>query len=187
MEDKMLLIIISLLILLIAIILIAFSYNSFIQLKNNINKSWANIDVSLKQRSDELPNLIATVKGYMGHERGTLEVLTNERTKVISESSLSKKAAADTNVSGAIKTIFAVAENYPNLKADENFLKLQKRITEIENMLADRREFFNDCINIYNTKVHSFPSLLVAKLMKLKDEEYFKVAEEDKHLVKVSY
>jgi LemA protein len=168
--------------LLIALLLI---YNGLVRLKNNIKKSWANIDVLLKQRSDELPNLIASVKGYMEHERATLEVLTKARTDVLQATTLSKKAASDMLITESLKTIFAVAENYPNLKANENFLKLQIRITALENELADRREFYNDSINIYNIRIHSFPDMMVARMMKCIDEQLFKTSDEDKAIVQV--
>jgi LemA protein len=161
-------------------------FNGLVRLKNNIRKSWANIDVLLKQRSDEVPNLVTTVKGYMEHERGTLEALTKARTDVLQAQTLSRKAASDNIITEALKTIFAVAENYPNLKANENFLKLQLRITGIEDELADRREFYNDSVNIYNIRIHSFPDLFVARLMKYSEEQLFKASEEDKAVVQVS-
>lgn len=154
-------------------------YNSFIQLKNDIRKSWANIDVLLRQRSDEIPNLIGCVKGYMQHERATLDSLTNARASILQAEKLHEKAAADNVISASLKTIFAVAENYPDLKANQNFLRLQERITELENELADRRELYNDSVTIYNTRVHSFPDLLVARLMRATDEPWFKATEAD--------
>jgi LemA protein len=169
--------------LLIALLLI---YNGLVRLKNNIKKSWANIDVLLKQRSDELPNLIATVKGYMEHERSTLETLTKARTDILQATTLSKKAVADSAITEALKTIFAVAENYPNLKANENFLKLQNRITGLENELADRREFYNDSVTLYNTHIHSIPDLIVARLLNYTDEQWFKALDEDKAVVEVN-
>ena len=161
-------------------------YNGLVRLKNNIEKSWANIDVLLKQRSDELPNLIASVKGYMVHERTTLEVLTKARTDVLKAPTLSKKAVADNVITETLKTIFAIAENYPNLKANENFLKLQNRITALENELADRREFYNDSINIYNIRINSIPDIIVARLLNYTDEQWFKALDEDKAIVRVN-
>jgi len=161
-------------------------YNGLVRLKNNIEKSWANIDVLLKQRSDELPNLIASVKGYMVHERTTLETLTKARTDILNAPTLSKKAVADNVITEALKTIFAVAENYPNLKANENFLKLQNRITSLENELADRREFYNDSVNIYNIRIHSIPDMIVAWLLNYTDKQWFKALEEDKAIVRVN-
>jgi LemA protein len=160
-------------------------YNGLVRLKNNIEKSWANIDVLLKQRSDELPNLIASVKGYMAHERTTLEALTKARIDVLKEQTLSKKAVADNVITEALKTIFAVAENYPNLKANENFLKLQSRITALENELTDRREFYNDSVNIYNIRIHSIPDMVVARLLNYTDEPWFKTLYENKAVAQV--
>jgi LemA protein len=173
------------LILLVILLSLFLMYNGLIRLRNNIKKSWANIDVLLKQRSDEVPNLIATVKGYMEHERNTLEVLTKARTEVLQVTTLSKKAVSDNIITESLKTIFAVAEGYPNLKANENFLKLQTRITALENELADRREFYNDSVNIYNIRIHSIPDMIVARMMKATDEQLFKASEEDKKVVSV--
>jgi LemA protein len=179
------LIIIGLILLTIVIALLVI-YNGLIRLKNNISKSWANIDVLLKQRSDEVPNLIATVKGYMEHERNTLEALTNARTEILQATTVSQKAASDNVISESLKTIFAVAESYPNLKANENFLKLQTRITALENSLADRREFYNDSVNIYNIRIHSIPDMIIARMLKYTNEQLFKAAEEDKAVVRVN-
>ena len=174
------------------IILIAFLssiiiiYNNFVRLKNNIDKSWANINVLLKQRSNEIPNLVSIVKGYMKHEKETLESLTKARSFLLKANTLSQKAAADNAITELVKTIFAIAENYPDLKAGENFLKLQKRITGLENELADRREFYNDSVTIYNIRIQSIPDLIVAKLMHLKRIDLFKATEEDQKYVKVN-
>ncbi|MBN1280460.1 MAG: LemA family protein [Candidatus Thermoplasmatota archaeon] len=174
------------LILLTIVVILLLIYNGLVRLKNNIKKAWANIDVLLKQRSDELPNLIECVKGYMEHERSTLEAITKARTEVLQASTLSKKAASDSVITESLKTLFAVAEKYPNLKANENFLKLQTRITSLENELADRREFYNDSVTIYNTRIHSIPDMIVARMMKSTDEQLFSASEEDKALVQVS-
>ena len=171
---------------LVVLISLLLMYNSLVRLKNNIKKSWANIDVLLKQRSDELPNLIASVKGYMDHERSTLEALTKARTDLLHASTLSKKAVADNSITQALKTIFAVAENYPILKANENFLKLQNRITTLENELADRREFYNDSVNLYNIRIHSIPDVIVARMMNFTDEDLFKASDKDTTVVQVN-
>jgi LemA protein len=162
-------------------------YNGLVRLRNNIKKSWANIEVLLKQRSDELPKLIASVKGYMKHERETLEVLTRARTSFLSAKTMSEKAAADSIISGALKSIFAVAENYPNLKANENFIQLQNRISGLENELADRREFYNESVNNYNIRIQSFPDMIIAKMIGCREEEMFKVSEADKQDVEVKF
>jgi len=163
-------------------------YNGLIALKNNIQKSFANIDVLLKQRSDELPKLIASVKGYMKHEKEVLTQLTAARTAIMGATTMGAKAKADGQITAALKTLFAVAENYPNLKANENFLQLQGRISGLENELADRREFYNDSVNTFNIRIQSFPDVLIARQMGyVKPEEMFKVAEADKKDVKVEF
>ena len=162
-------------------------FNGLIRLKNNIKKSWANINVLLKQRSDELPKLINSVKGYMKHEKGLLTEITKARTSFLNAKTMSQKAASDNVLSGALKSLFAVAENYPNLKANENFMQLQGRISGIENELADRREFYNDSTNSFNIRIQSIPDIIVARLMGYKEQEMFKVSEEDKKDVEVKF
>src|ERR1700693_652314 len=127
-------------ILLYAIIL----YNELVRLRNDNDRAWANIDVLLKQRHEEIPNLVETVKGYMQHEQQTLVAVTQARAASMNAASIGQKATADLMMTGALRGLFAVAENYPQLKANENFLKLQARISELEERIADRREFFND-------------------------------------------
>ncbi|MBI2675022.1 MAG: LemA family protein [Candidatus Aenigmarchaeota archaeon] len=163
-------------------------YNGLVRLKNDIKKAWANIDVLLKQRSDELPKLIESVKGYMKHEREVLTSLTKARTEFLKAKSMSEKAAADGMISQALKSIFAVAENYPQLKASENFIQLQNRISGLENELADRREFYNDSANEFNIRIESFPDTIIAGMMGLRQPaEMFKVAEEEKKDVEVKF
>ncbi|MFH1255741.1 MAG: LemA family protein [Candidatus Diapherotrites archaeon] len=162
-------------------------FNSLISLKNNIDRSWANIDVLLKQRTDELPNLVETVKGYMKHEREVLENVTKARAAIMHAQTVGEKAEADNLISEALKTIFAVAEKYPNLKANENFLKLQARISGLENEIADRREFYNDSVTNYNIRIESVPDLIVAGLMKFQIRELFKIGEDEKQPVKVAF
>jgi LemA protein len=175
------------LILIILFITIIIIYNNLIRLRNNIDKSWANIDVLLKQRSNEIPNLINTVKGYMKHEKQTLESLTKARSMILETEKLSRKAAVDNLITDLLKTVFAVAEDYPDLKAFENFLKLQQRITGLENELADRREFYNDSVTIYNIRIKSIPDLIVAKIIHLKPVDLFKATAEDKKYIQVNF
>lgn len=161
-------------------------YNGLISLKNNIEKAWSNIDVLLKQRSDELPNLVESVKGYMKHEKSTLLELTKARTEFLKAETLSQKAKADKKISGALKTIFAVAENYPKLRANENFLQLQNRISGLENEIADRREFYNDSVTNYNTRIQSVPDVWIAKMFGFTEpKQLFKATEEEKKNVKI--
>lgn len=162
-------------------------YNGLVRLRNENDRAWANIDVLLKQRHDEIPNLVETVKGYMQHEQQTLLAVTQARTASVHASSISQKAVADLQVASALRGLFAVAENYPQLKANENFLRLQNRITELEERIADRREFFNDDVNTYNTRIGQIPDVFVASFMALKPREMFKVSDEDRRQVEVSF
>jgi len=162
-------------------------YNSLVRLKNDIDKAWANIDVLLKQRHDELPKLIDTCKGYMQYEQKTFELVTEARSAYQKAATPSEKAQADNMMTGALKTLFAVAENYPELKADANFMQLQARITDIEEKIADRREFLNDSVNTYNIRIQQFPDMILAGMMNLKPREFFKAAEEDRADVQVKF
>ena len=162
-------------------------YNELVRLRNDNDRAWANIDVLLKQRHDEIPNLVETVKGYMQHERETLEAVTQARTASMSAATIGEKAQADLMMTGALRGLFAVAENYPQLKANENFLRLQNRISELEDHIADRREFFNDDINTYNTRIAQLPEVFLASFMGLKPREMFKASEDDRKLVEVKF
>jgi LemA protein len=169
------------------LIYIVILYNELVRLRNDNDRAWANIDVLLKQRHDEIPNLVECVKGYMQHEQQTLLAVTQARTAVMSAGSVGQKAQADLLLTGALRGLFAVAENYPQLKANENFLRLQNRISEIEERIADRREFFNDDVNTYNTRMRQIPEVFLASLMNLKPREFFKVSDEDRRQIEVSF
>jgi LemA protein len=160
-------------------------YNSLVRLRNDIDKAWANIDVLLKQRHDELPKLIETCKGYMQYEQKTFQLITEARTSFMRANTVGEKAQADNLISGALKSLFAVAENYPDLKANNNFMQLQNRISELEEKLADRREFFNDDVNTYNIRIQQLPDVFIAGMMGLQRKDLFKVTEEDRRDVEV--
>lgn len=160
-------------------------YNSLVRLRNDIDKAWANIDVLLKQRHDELPKLIETCKGYMQYEQRTLQLITEARTAFTKATTVAEKAQADTMISGALKSLFAVAESYPELKANNNFMQLQQRISELEEKIADRREFFNDDVNTYNIRIQELPDVFVARLIGLERRELFKATEEERRDVEV--
>jgi LemA protein len=162
-------------------------YNGLVRLRNENDRAWANIDVMLKQRHDEIPNLVETVKGYMQHEQQTLTALAQARAASMSAASIGQKAVADLQVANALRGVFAVAENYPQLKANENFIKLQNRISELEERIADRREFFNSDVATYNTRIGQIPDVFVASFMNLKPRAMFKVSDEDRKLVEVSF
>ena len=162
-------------------------YNGLVRLRNDNDRAWANIDVLLKQRHDEIPNLVETVKGYMQHEQQTLTAVTQARAASMNAASIAQKAQADLQMTGALRGLFAVAESYPQLKANDNFLKLQSRISELEDRIADRREFFNDDVNTYNTRIGQIPEFFLASYMNLKPRPMFKVSEEDRQLVEVKF
>jgi LemA protein len=162
-------------------------YNGLIALKNDIDKAWANIDVMLKQRHDELPKLLDVVKGYMNYERDTLLKITQARSMYQQAVTMDQKAQADQSMTTALRGFFAVAENYPDLKANNNFLQLQKRITELENQIADRREFYNDSVNTFNIRIQVMPDTFVASFMNLHPRSMFKVEEADKMDVPMTF
>lgn len=138
-------------------------YNGLVRLKNNIDKAWSNIDVLLKQRFDELPKLVKVCEGYMQHERETLEAVIKARSLMSGAKSDSEVIEAQNVIAGALKSLFAVVERYPNLKADASFRQLQARISELEDQIADRREFFNESVNTYNIRIEQFPDVMVAR------------------------
>ena len=160
-------------------------YNGLVRLRNENDRAWANIEVLLKQRHDEIPNLVEAVKGYMHHEHQTLLSVTEARAASMQASSIGQKALAELQLAGALQGLFAVAESYPELKANENFLSLQKRITELEERIADRREFFNADVNAYNIRIGQIPDVLVASYMGLKPREMFRVSEGDRRQVQI--
>ena len=161
-------------------------YNGLVQLKNNIKKSRANILVLLKQRYDELPKLVTVVKRYMKYEKGLFKEITEARSIYNKASTLAQKAAADNMMTGALKTLFAVAENYPKLQANENFKHLQDRISTLESHIADRREFYNESVNVYNIKIQSIPDKFFADFLGYKDEEMFQATKKEMEDVKLN-
>jgi LemA protein len=138
-------------------------YNVLVRLANNIDKAWSNIDVILKQRHDELPKLVEVCNSYMTHERETLESVTNARTAYSTGLKIDDKAEAENQIVGALGKLFAVAEQYPDLKANQEFMAIQQRISALENTIADRREFYNDSVNLYNISIQQIPTLWVAQ------------------------
>ncbi len=159
---------ISLTVLVVVLIYFIMIYNSLVSIKNNVGKAWANIDVLLKQRHDELPKLIDTCKQYMQYEQETLEKVINARARVASareSQNMVALGAAEGALRAGLGSLFALVESYPELKANENFLHLQARISGLENSIADRREFFNEIVNINNVRIEQFPDLVVARMM----------------------
>jgi LemA protein len=168
-----------------ATIYVVILYNELVGLRNENDRAFANIDVLLKQRHDEIPNLVSCVKGYMDHERQTLEAVALARTASIGAASIPQKAQADVRLTGALHTLFAVAERYPDLKANRDFLSLQKRISELEERIADRREFFNDDVATYNTRIAQLPEVFLARQMKLRPRQLFQVSDQDRQRVEM--
>jgi LemA protein len=162
-------------------------FNGLITLKNDIDKAWANIDIMLKQRHDELPKLLDICKGYMDFERDTFQKVTQARSMYQQAVSMDQKAQADQSMTSALRGFFAVAENYPELKANNNFMQLQKRITELESQIADRREFYNDSVNTFNIRIQQMPDTFVASFMNLQPRPMFKVEEADRADVRMSF
>jgi LemA protein len=162
-------------------------YNNLVTLKNDIDRSFANIDVILKQRHDELPKLIETCKGYMQFEQKTLQAVVEARNAYGRATTPGEKAQADTMVTGALKTLFAVAEAYPDLKANTNFMQLQGRITELENKIAGQRTTYNTDVNDYNIRIAQIPANFVAGFMGLQPHALFQVAEGDREDVQVKF
>ena len=154
-------------------------YNALVQVSNNVDKAWANIDVLLKQRHDELPKLIETCKAYMKHEKTLLEDLTKARTEFLNSSTIEAKTKAENSIQQSLKSVFAVSENYPDLKANQNFLQLQSRISELENQISDRREFFNESVNIYNIQIEQFPDFILANNMKYAKKTLLSISKTD--------
>ncbi|MDZ4734683.1 MAG: LemA family protein [Nitrospirota bacterium] len=138
-------------------------YNMLVRLANNIDKAWSNIDVILKQRHDELPKLVQVCNSYMTHERETLESVTKARTAYGAGLNINDKAQAENQIVGALGKLFAVAEQYPDLKANQEFLAIHQRISALESTIADRREFYNDSVNLYNIAIEQIPTLWVAQ------------------------
>ena len=162
-------------------------YSGLINLDKSTERAWSNIDVLLKQRHDELPKLVSTVEGYMAHERETLQQVIEARSKVAAAHGVNETGEASGQLTGALRQLFALAEGYPDLKADSSFQQLQGRISEIEEGIADRREFYNHAVNQFNVRIHQLPDLFIARMLNLNDREYFKATEEDLKDVEIRF
>lgn len=150
-------------------------YNLFMRDRNLIKEAWSGIDVQLKRRHNLIPNLVTTVKGYSKHERNLFENITEKRAKTIQVDNIKEKSTLETDLSGMLKTLFAVAEDYPDLHANENFLDLQNQLTEIEDQIQYSRRYYNGTVRNYNIRVESFPNNIVAGIFDFKAEEYFEI------------
>jgi len=163
------------------------TYNGLVVLRNRIENAWSQIDVQLKRRTDLIPNLVETVKGYMEHEKEVFLKVTEARSALMKAEGVKDQAAANNMLTGALKTLFAVAENYPELKANENFMMLQEELSGTESKIAYARQFYNDTVLKYDNKRERFPSNVVANMFNFKEREYFEVPETDREPVKVEF
>ena len=163
------------------------TYNGLISLKNKVDNGWAQIDVQLKRRYDLIPNLVETVKGYAAHERETLEAVIAARNVAVSAQGPQEQAAADNMLTGTLKSLFALSEAYPDLKANQNFLALQEELTGTEGRIAYARQYYNDIVQRFNTKIQTFPPSLFAGMFGFKAKEYFEAEPESRGNVKVQF
>ncbi len=161
-------------------------YNGLIRVQRNIDKAWANIDVILKQRHDEVPKLIKVCEQYTQYERTTLEKVISLRASAMQATRIADKAVKENELVRGLGGLFAVGEAYPELKSNTHIMQLQQRISGLERKIADRRELYNDTVNIYNIRIHQLPDMIIANMLGLKEREMFKVAEEDKKDVDIS-
>ncbi len=169
---------------------IIFSYNRLVALVNRVKEAWADIDVQLKRRYDLIPNLVETVKGYAAHEAGTLQKVTEARTAAMGAQTVAEHNAADNMLAGALKSLFAVSEAYPDLKANSNFVELQRELSDTENKIQAARRFYNGVVMELNNAVESFPSNLIASIFGFKQADFFELGadeQEAKNPVKVSF
>ena len=174
-------------IILIILIYILALYNGLVTLRVRIKEAWSGIEVQLKRRSSLIPNLIETVKGYAKHEKSVFENVTKARSAMLSAKNPRQAAAAENMLAGALKTLFAVAEAYPDLKASDNFKELQEELSDTETKIAASRQFYNSNVMEYNTKIQVFPSLLIARLFNFQKEDFFEADEIAKEEIKVKF
>lgn len=178
-------------ILIIVVVIIAFiisTYNGLVQSKMKVDNAWSQIDVQLQRRFDLIPNFVETVKGYMNHEQETFEKIAALRTSWANATTVEDKAKLDNELSASLKTIMAVSENYPDLKANQNFSELQEELRSTENKISYSRQFYNDAVTMYNTRLETFPSNLVASVFNFKAETLFEAeSAEARKNVKVDF
>lgn len=178
---------ILLIILAVVVLWIIGTYNGLITLKNRVDEAWSDIDVQLKRRYDLIPNLINTVKGYAAHEKEVFEKVTEARTRAMNAGTAGDKAEAENALSGTLKTLFAVSENYPDLKANQNFLELQRELTDTEDKIQASRRFYNGNARDFNIKIETFPNNMIAGMLHFTKREFFEAGEGEKENVKVEF
>lgn len=179
--------IILLVVLAIIIFAVIGMYNNLVTLRMRVKNAWAQIDTQLKRRFDLIPNLVETVKGYATHEEGTLEKVIAARNAYASATTVDEKAEANNQLNNTLKSIFALSESYPDLKANQNFMALQTELTGTEDKIAYSRQFYNDTVQMYNTAIMKFPANLIAGMFGFKEESFFKIDESEKEAVKVQF
>lgn len=162
-------------------------YNGLVSLKTQIEEAWSQIDIQLKRRADLIPNLVNTVKGYAKHEKGVFTEVTKARSALMSAKKLDSKAEANDMLTAALGKLFAVAEAYPQLKANENFTQLQKELSDTEDKVAYSRQYYNSVVNDYNIRIRTFPNTLFNEMMGFAEKEFFAASEEERKAVKVSF
>ena len=162
-------------------------FNGLIRLKNRTDEAWSDIDVQLKRRHDLIPNLIETVKGYAAHEKQAFESVTNARAKAMGAQGIEEKGKAENMLSGTLKTLFAVAESYPELKANQNFLQLQTELSDTENKIQAARRFYNGNVRDLNIKIETFPSRIIAGMLGFKKREFFEAEAGEKEVPQVKF
>jgi LemA protein len=178
---------ILLIILVVIILAIILMYNGLIRLKNRVDEAWSDIDVQLKRRHDLIPNLVNTVKGYAAHEKEVFEKVTEARSRAMGAGTAADKAEAENMLSNTLKSLFAVAEAYPDLKANQNFLELQRELTDTEDKIQAARRFYNGNVRDFNTKIEVFPTNIIAGTLGFTKREFFQAAEEEKAAVEVKF
>ena len=166
---------------------VAVAYNGLVRRRNRSDEAWAQIDVQLRRRYDLIPNLVETVKGYAAHEQGTFEAVTQARANAISAQGVAQQAHAETQITGALKSLFAVSERYPDLKANQNYLALQEELTSTEGRIAYARQFYNETVRSYNTRIQSFPTNLLAGGFGFRAREYFEAEDTSRGPVAVQF
>jgi len=180
-------IIVAVVVVLLVLLVIA-SYNGLIRRRNQVENAWSQIDVQLKRRIDLIPNLLETVKGYAAHEKSTLEaVVTARNAAIAAPATPAAQSAADNQITGALRQLFALSESYPDLKANQNFLALQEELTATEGRVAYARQFYNDSVLGYNNKLQTFPTVIIAGLMHFEKKEYFETDEASREVPKVQF
>jgi LemA protein len=167
----------------VVVIYLIIIYNRLVGLRQTVSQAWSDISVQLKQRHDLVPNLVETVKGYAAHERGTLEAVVEARNAAVSASGPAAQAQAENMLTGALRQLFALAEAYPDLKANQNFLQLQSDLSDLENKIAAARRFFNNAVQEFNTAIQQFPAVLIARQLGFSEREFFELDESERTAV----